>query len=191
MNAGIKPLAITSYNHLGNNDGYNLSAPQQFRSKEISKSNVVDDMVDANKILYKDGEQPDHIVVIKYAPAVGDSKRAMDEYVSEIFMGGRSTISIYNVCEDSLLASPLILDLAILCELFTRIEYKTAETEGKYVSFHPVLSILSYMLKAPLVPNGTPVVNALSKQRAAIENILRACMGLSPQSEMMLEHRCF
>lgn len=46
VNAGIKPVAITSYNHLGNNDGKNLSAPKQFRSKEISKSNVVDDMVE-------------------------------------------------------------------------------------------------------------------------------------------------
>jgi myo-inositol-1-phosphate synthase len=87
VNAGIKPLSITSYNHLGNNDGKNLSAPQQFRSKEISKSNVVDDMVQANPILYQKDEHPDHIVVIKYCPAVGDSKRALDEYVSEIFMG--------------------------------------------------------------------------------------------------------
>ena len=131
------------------------------------------------------------MVVIKYVPAVGDSKRALDEYYSEIFMGGRSTISIYNVCEDSLLASPLILDLAILCELFTRIDYKTDETNDEFVSFHPVLSVLSYMLKAPLVPNGTPVVNALSKQRSAIENIFRACLGMSPQSDMMLEHKCF
>lgn len=137
------------------------------------------------------GEHPDHVVVIKYVPAVGDSKRALDEYYSEIFMGGRSTISIYNVCEDSLLASPLIIDLAILCELFTRISYKTDETNGDFVSFHPVLSVLSYMLKAPLVPTGTPVVNALSKQRAAIENILRACVGMPPNSEMTLEHRCF
>lgn len=53
VNAGIKPLAITSYNHLGNNDGKNLSAPQQFRSKEISKKNVVDDMVKANHVLYR------------------------------------------------------------------------------------------------------------------------------------------
>jgi hypothetical protein len=35
------------------------------------------------------GEHPDHIVVIKYVPAVGDSKRAIDEYYSEIFCGGR------------------------------------------------------------------------------------------------------
>jgi myo-inositol-1-phosphate synthase len=49
VSAGIKPVAIVSYNHLGNNDGKNLSAPQQFRSKEISKSNVVDDMVASNR----------------------------------------------------------------------------------------------------------------------------------------------
>ncbi len=79
VGAGIKPVSIVSYNHLGNNDGFNLSAPQTFRSKEISKSNVVDDMVSSNSILYKDGEHPDHIVVIKYLPYVADSKRAMDE----------------------------------------------------------------------------------------------------------------
>lgn len=43
----------------------NLSAPQTFRSKEISKSNVVDDMVNSNAILYAPGEHPDHVVVIK------------------------------------------------------------------------------------------------------------------------------
>ena len=132
VGAGIKPTSIVSYNHLGNNDGKNLSAPQTFRSKEISKANVVDDMVrgegeekerdvqcffrgfffsrsrkkkkqafsishhkkkktskqvHSNNLLYsKQGEHPDHVVVIKYVPAVGDSKRAMDEYTSEIFM---------------------------------------------------------------------------------------------------------
>ncbi len=45
VNAGIKVKSIVSYNHLGNNDGKNLSQPDMFRSKEISKSNVVDDMV--------------------------------------------------------------------------------------------------------------------------------------------------
>lgn len=43
----------------------NLSAPQTFRSKEISKSNVVDDMVSSNGILYETGEHPDHVIVIK------------------------------------------------------------------------------------------------------------------------------
>lgn len=151
INAGLKLTSIASYNHLGNNDGMNLSSQRQFRSKEISKSNVVDDMVEANTVLYKPGEHPDHTVVIKYMPAVGDNKRALDEYYAEIFMGGHQTISLFNVCEDSLLASPLIIDLAIIAEMMTRITWKASgdgsvATKG-YKGFHSVLSILSYMLK--------------------------------------------
>ncbi len=79
-------------------------------------------MVASNPLLYSPGEHPDHVVVIKYVPYVADSKRAMDEYSSEIFMGGRSTIAIHNTCEDSLLAAPIILDLIILGELLTRVQ---------------------------------------------------------------------
>jgi len=194
VNAGI---SIASYNHLGNNDGRNLSSQRQFRSKEISKSSVVDDMVAANHLLYKTkaeveaeqgtvrpltpvrpalmsapgasigekvkdvkGEHPDHIVVIKYVPAVGDSKRAIDEYYSEIMGGGRSTINIFNECEDSLLATPLILDLAILAELLTRIKYRelTNGSDAEFKPLYPVLSLLSYMLKAPLVKPGVYIL---------------------------------
>lgn len=91
INAGIKLTSIASYNHLGNNDGKNLSSQRQFRSKEISKSNV-DDMVEANSVLYTKGEHPDHCV-IKYMPAVADNKRALDEYYAETFLGGHQTIS--------------------------------------------------------------------------------------------------
>jgi myo-inositol-1-phosphate synthase len=188
VSAGIKPVSIVSYNHLGNNDGKNLSAPSQFRSKEISKSNVVDDMVASNRMLFEDGEHPDHVVVIKYVPYVADSKRAMDEYTSEIFMGGKNTIVMHNTCEDSLLATPLIYDLVILAELCSRISMKKADEE-KWEHFHPVLSLLSYMLKAPLVPNGAPVVNALFAQRQAIINVMRACLGLPADNYMTLEHR--
>merc|ERR1712063_33918 len=121
VTAGIKPTSIVSYNHLGNNDGKNLSAPSQFRSKEISKSNVVDDMVASNPLLYSSGEHPDHTVVIKYVPFVGDSKRALDEYTSKIFMNGTNTISMHNTCEDSLLATPLIIDLIVIAELAPRV----------------------------------------------------------------------
>ena len=155
INAGLKLTSIASYNHLGNNDGMNLSSQRQFRSKEISKSTVVDDMVAANSILYKPGEHPDHTVVIKYMPAVGDNKRALDEYYAEIFMGGHQTISLFNVCEDSLLASPLIIDLVIITEMMTRISWKAESTDGHvtgdYKGFHSVLSILSYMLKVSLL----------------------------------------
>ena len=188
VSAGIKPVSIVSYNHLGNNDGKNLSAPSQFRSKEISKSNVVDDMVASNRMLFEEDEHPDHVVVIKYVPTVADSKRAMDEYTSEIFMGGKNTIVMHNTCEDSLLATPLIYDLVILAELCERVTMKKDGADN-WESFHPVLSILSYMLKAPLVPNGAPVVNALFTQRQAIINVMRACLGLGPDNHMTLEHR--
>ncbi|WIA39450.1 hypothetical protein OEZ86_005550 [Tetradesmus obliquus] len=189
VGAGLKPTSIVSYNHLGNNDGMNLSAPQTFRSKEISKSNVVDDMVASNSLLYEPGEHPDHCIVIKYIPYVGDSKRAMDEYTSEIFLGGTNTIVMHNTCEDSLLAAPIILDLIILAELLTRIELKK-DGEPAFHGFHPVAVLLSYLTKAPLVPQGTPVVNALAKQRAMLENILRACVGLPPENNMMMEFKC-
>lgn len=188
VSAGLKVESIVSYNHLGNNDGKNLQAPKQFRSKEISKSNVVDDMVASNHILYAPGEHPDHTVVIKYVPFVKDSKRAMDEYISRIFMNGMNTIILHNTCEDSLLAAPIILDLVILTELFTRIQYKTNDM-GSFQNFNPVLSVLSFMLKAPMVTPGTPVVNALFKQHRCITNILSACSGVAMDTDMLLEHK--
>ena len=182
VGAGIKPVSIVSYNHLGNNDGRNLDEPAQFRSKEISKSDVVNDIVSSNKILYKEGEHPDHVVVIKYVPTVGDSKRAMDEYTSDIFMHGRNTLVIHNTCEDSLLAAPIILDLAIIMELTTRVKVNGA-------SMHPVTSLLSFLTKAPLVPKNTPCVNSLSRQRAMLENFLKALVGLPPENNMLLEYK--
>lgn len=202
VSAGIKPCSIASYNHLGNNDGKNLSEARQFRSKEVSKSTVVDDMVNSNRIIYDDDEAPDHCVVIKYVPHVGDSKRALDEYANKIFLNGDNIITTYNICEDSLLAAPLMIDLVVLTELCERIGIRegsladsqaaiAAETkdEPAFHGFHAVLSLLSFMLKAPLVPAGTPVVNALFKQREAIVNVLRACIGLPADNHMNLEHR--
>ena len=61
---------------------------------------------------------------VSYVPNVADSKRAMDEYTSEIFLGGRNTIVMHNTCEDSLLAAPLILDMCLIAELSTRVEFK-------------------------------------------------------------------
>ncbi|UKZ46490.1 hypothetical protein TrVGV298_000694 [Trichoderma virens] len=176
INAGIKLTSIASYNHLGNNDGKNLSSQKQFRSKEISKSNVVDDMVEANNILYKEGEHPDHCVVIKYMPNVGDNKRALDEYYAEIFLGGHQTISLFNICEDSLLASPLIIDLVVVAEMMTRIQWKAVSTDGHETSefkhFHSVLSVLSYMLKAPLTPSGNSCCECSGQAACGIDQHL-------------------
>ncbi|XP_010845610.1 PREDICTED: inositol-3-phosphate synthase 1 [Bison bison bison] len=153
IGSGLKTMSIVSYNHLGNNDGQNLSAPPQFRSKEVSKSSVVDDMVHSNPVLYSPGEQPDHCVR-----------------------------------GDSLLAAPIMLDLALLTELCQRVSFCT-DVDPDPQSFHPVLSLLGFLFKAPLAPPGSPVVNALFRQRSCIENILRACVGLPPQNHMLLEHK--
>lgn len=200
INAGLRPLSVASYNHLGNNDGMNLNSQKQFRSKEISKSSVIDDMVHANHLLY-DGHKkeiqskaqkqivtddkrahPDHCVVIKYMPAVGDNKRAMDEYYSELAMGGRNMICMFNECQDSLLAMPIILDLAIIAELLTRVTFRTSEN-AEFEQLYSVLGLLSYMLKAPLARPGQQPINSLTRQRAALDNFMRSCLGLQPLTE--------
>lgn len=68
VQAGIKPESIVSYNHLGNNDGKNLSQANTFKSKEMSKKSCVDDMLNSNKILFPEEAKIDHEIVIKYVP---------------------------------------------------------------------------------------------------------------------------
>jgi len=188
VSAGIKPTSIVSYNHLGNNDGKNLAEAKTFRSKEISKRGVVDDMIESNNILYKPNEHPAHCIVIKYVEPVGDSKRALDEYTSAIMMGGKNTIAMHNTCEDSLLATPLIIDLVVLTELMERVTYKLKDDKD-YHRFDTILSVLSYLLKAPLVAKDTPLVNSLFRQKACIDNLLKALVGLPPDNSMLLEHK--
>lgn len=90
-----------------------------------------------------------------------------------------------------MLATPLILDLTILAELLTRVKYRDASPNSKaeFAPLYPVLSLLSYMLKAPLVKPGTDVVNSLNRQRNALEAFLKACIGLEGSSDLLLETR--
>ena len=186
ISSGLKMTAVASYNHLGNNDGLNLDFDKCFKSKEISKASVIDDLVGYNPVLYPNNEHPDHIVVIKYIPSVGDSKRALDEYDSDIFCGGTNIISVHNTCEDSLLAAPLMLDIVILMELFTRVWVKD-EKMTEFEHFAPIHSVLSFLFKAPRTPNDSPVINSLFQQRACLENVLRATRGLQPLNHMHLD----
>lgn len=181
VGAGLKPESIVSYNHLGNNDGKNLSAPQTFRSKEISKKGVVDDMVASNSELFSNGmgaKEPDHLVVIKYIPFVGDSKRAMDEYTSAIGMGGLNTMVIHNTCEDSLLAAPIMLDLVLFLELFQRMDVRV---NSEKVHFE-MGQLLGYWLKAPL----HTMTNSLFRQRSCVENLMRAALSLPANNHLFL-----
>ncbi|KAL9935721.1 hypothetical protein V8E36_005298 [Tilletia maclaganii] len=164
VNAGIKPLSIASYDHLGNNDGHNLSSEHQFKSKERGVPGATKKTIDG-KVVADKGEHPDDCIVIKPS--------------------------------DSLLASPRLVDPAILGDLMTRIQYVApsdkppdgAEAEGDRESMYSVLSPLSYSLKASLCKPKTDVVNSLSRQRAAVTNMLRALIGLSLDSDLLLQTR--
>lgn len=141
---------------------------------------MLDDAILANPILYPDTNKSiDHEVVIKYVPFVGDSKRALDEYTSQIFMGGTNTISSYNICEDSLLAVPLMIDMLVLGELMTRMQI-----DGK--SLGPVFSYLSFFFKAPITNHGEYVVNSFSRQRLTLVNFLKAAAGIQCDDQTLI-----
>jgi myo-inositol-1-phosphate synthase len=193
IGCGIKIKTMVTYNHLGNNDMYQLTDEVMWKPKSASKSRVIEDIVDANGLLYdQDDPGPDHVVVVKYVPFLGDSKRDVSEYTSEAFMDVHYTSIMHNECLDSALCAPLILDLAVFAELFSRVTFRTKSSdfgvEGKQLS--PVLSVLGFYMKIPRTPMGECVVNALSRQKSCIENMLRALVGLAPESNLLLGTKC-
>lgn len=180
IGTGLKLSSCMSYNHLGNNDGKNLSEPQTFKSKEISKAGVLDESINSNKVLYPEGDNKiDHTIVIKYCPFVGDSKRAMDEYISKIFLNGWFTLVSHATCEDSLLAVPIMYDLVLLAEFFTRVE-----VDGKYLG--PVLSYLNFFFKAPVSNHEKYTFNSFSRQKVTLINLLKVLGGLIPDDSTLL-----
>lgn len=90
---------------------------------------------------------------------------------------------MHSLLQDSLLASPIILDLVILTELCQRVAVQP-QGEEEFQSFHSVLALLAFLCKAPLVPPGTPVINAFFRQRACIENIMRYEDGMDTLSSL-------
>jgi myo-inositol-1-phosphate synthase len=183
MGTGLRLASCMSYNHLGNNDGKNLNEPETFRSKELSKRGVLQDSVDSNPVLYPpENNHIDHTIVIKYCPFVGDSKRALDEYTSEIFMNGLFTLVSHATCEDSLLATPIMIDLVILAEFFTRIKINN-KTIG------PVLSYLSLFFKAPITNHPEYVFNSFARQKTTLINFLKACADIPEDDSTLINIR--
>jgi myo-inositol-1-phosphate synthase len=67
--------------------------------------------------------------------------------------------------------------------------FAAADESAPFEKLYPVLSLLSYMLKAPLVKEGTGVVNSLARQRQALEQFLKACLGLESSGDLLLSTR--
>lgn len=194
ISCGIKIQTMVTYNHLGNNDMYQLTDEVMWKPKSASKSRIIEDIVDGNGLLYRQGESPDHVVVVKYVPFLNDSKRDVSEYTSEAFMNCHYTTIMHNSCLDSALCSPLILDLAIFAELFSRVQYCVEGYDGSfnsdYSSMDVALSVLAFYMKIPRTPPNEPIVNALGRQKSCIENMLRALIGLPPENNLLLECKC-
>ncbi|MBX3749877.1 MAG: inositol-3-phosphate synthase [Opitutaceae bacterium] len=105
-----------STNILGNRDGFVLHEPQNFRAKEITKGGVLDDIFNRQEqpALYQGME---HQVHINYYPPKGDNKEAWDAIQLFGWLGYDVEIKVNFQCRDSILAAPLVLDLALLADL--------------------------------------------------------------------------
>jgi myo-inositol-1-phosphate synthase len=195
INTGMKVEYVASYNHLGNNDGLNLSNQEQFKSKEISKSGVMVDAQASNPNIYKSPEDDiEQCVVIKYIKKAKDTKIAMDEWLSSIFLSGEQRLVTYTTCEDSLLAVPLMYDMIVLSELLSRVQYasKTTTTftqnynsRETFTHMPPILTLLSYCFKAPISLDKSNVCNILHKQISDLHNFMLILSGLSKSSIIM------
>lgn len=103
----LRVLSWFGQNILGNDDGRNLADPEVRRSKERSKSQALPDLL---------GYTPEAPVDIRYLAPLGDWKVAWDHILFEGFLGTRMTLELSWHGADSVLAAPLVLDLARLCD---------------------------------------------------------------------------
>ncbi|MDH3499015.1 MAG: inositol-3-phosphate synthase [Acidimicrobiia bacterium] len=108
-----------STNILGNRDGLVLDEPDNFRSKEVTKLGVLRDLLDpeAHPELYGD---IDHQIKINYYRPRGDQKEGWDNIDIFGWLGYDMQIKVDFLCRDSILAAPVVLDLARLLDLAAR-----------------------------------------------------------------------
>jgi myo-inositol-1-phosphate synthase len=150
-----------STNILGNRDGFVLEEPANFRAKEISKGSVLTDIFDANVHPELYGSLV-HQVHINYFPPKGDNKESWDAIQLFGWLGYDMELKVNFQCRDSVLAAPLVLDLALLMDLASRRRSGGAQ------------EWLGAFFKSPAtLPGGCPS-NDLSKQFTAMEEKLRS-----------------
>jgi myo-inositol-1-phosphate synthase len=149
-----------STNILGNRDGLVLHAPENFRAKEITKGGVLDDLLDvkAHPELYRDLV---HQVHIHYFPPKGDNKEAWDAIQLFGWLGYEMELKLNFECRDSILAAPLVLDLALLLDAAARRGEKGTQ------------SWLGGYFKHPAVCPGERVCNDLHIQLSRLDEQLR------------------
>lgn len=153
-----------STNILGNRDGYVLDHPDNFRTKEVSKLSVLDEIFrpELNPELY--GELY-HKVRINYYPPAGDNKESWDNIDIFGWLGYSMQIKINFLCRDSILAAPIVLDLALLMDLAKR-----SQMSG-------IQEWLSFYFKSPQTLPELKPEHDIFKQLIKMQNTLRHIMG--------------
>lgn len=153
-----------STNILGNRDGLVLDDPDNFKTKEVSKLSVLEDILqpEINPALYGDLY---HKVRINYYPPHGDNKESWDNIDIFGWLGYGMQIKINFLCRDSILAAPIVLDLALFMDLAKR-----AEMSG-------IQEWLSFYFKSPQTAPGLRPEHDIFKQLIKLQNTLRHIMG--------------
>ncbi|MCA9598118.1 MAG: inositol-3-phosphate synthase [Myxococcales bacterium] len=153
-----------STNILGNRDGEVLDDPENFKTKEVSKLGVLEHVLqpDVYPDLYGNVY---HKVRINYYPPRGDAKEGWDNLDIFGWLGYPMQIKVDFLCRDSILAAPIVLDLALFMDL------------AKRAGFRGVQEWLSFYFKSPMVAEKLYPEHDLFIQSMKLKNTLRWMMG--------------
>jgi len=164
-----------STNILGNRDGEVLDDPDCFKTKEVSKLSVLEHILQPH--LYPDlYEGFHHQVRINYYPPRGDNKEGWDALDIFGWLGYPMQIKIDFLCRDSILAAPLVLDLALFLDLARR------------AGMHGVQEWLSFYFKSPMTLPGLYPEHDLFIQQMKLKNTLRYLRGEEQITHLGLDY---
>jgi myo-inositol-1-phosphate synthase len=164
-----------SSNILGNRDGEVLDDPESFKSKEVSKLGVLDYILQPELYpdLYKDFY---HKVRIHYYPPRGDDKEGWDNIDIFGWLGYPMQIKVDFLCRDSILAAPVVLDIALFMDLAAR------------SGMSGIQEWLSFYFKSPMVAKGLYPEHDLFIQLKKLKNTLRHIKGEELITHLGLEY---
>ena len=164
-----------STNILGNRDGEVLDDPESFKTKEESKKSVLDYILQPN--LYPElYEKLCHVVRINYYPPRGDNKEGWDNIDIFGWLGYPMQLKINFLCRDSILAAPIVLDVALMLDLAKR-----AGMDG-------IQEWLSFYFKSPMHAPGLYPEHDLFIQLMKLKNTLRFLRGEDLITHLGLEY---
>jgi myo-inositol-1-phosphate synthase len=153
-----------STNILGNRDGEVLDDPESFKTKEESKKSVLDYILQPN--LYPDlYEKLCHVVRINYYPPRGDNKEGWDNIDLFGWLGYPMQLKVNFLCRDSILAAPIVLDVALFLDL------------AKRAGMSGIQEWLSFYFKSPMHAAGLYPEHDLFIQLIKLKNTLRYLRG--------------